>query len=784
MSIAPDLSAIPPFLTKHPRWLGWKTEIRKDKLTKVPKSWKNFNAKSTDPKTWAPFADIAGIVRLQPTLWDGIGVTFGDLGDGEYLGGIDLDSCLDAEGKIADWARPLVEALPTYREVSPSAGGLKSFFRCSGGDVNALHKAFGLQQGTWGCRRGVGGNGQDHGPAIEVYFSGRFFTVTGKRCPDSVADVALLDRTALLHVAELVQQATSANGSGNGKDDSRSATAFRRGAKLIREGKTYDEMCQALRDHPDTADWYKEKGEAADGRELRRIWDKVTNRPQISVIAGRRHEAADAGIAALHGRSIYQRGPEIVRCTALPAKNSRGTITSVPGIVPICQSYLERALGLAADWFRPNKSGELRRIDPPHDVSAQILAMQGQWPFPLLTGVIGTPTMRHDGSLLLAEGYDEQSGYYLLNPPRMPPIDESPTKDKAQRALDYLKALLADFPFVDNPSRSVALSAMMTPVLRPAMAVAPCHAVTAPEAGTGKSYLLDIAAMVATGDLCPVVSLTRGDARECEKRLIGCVISGQPIIALDNLSVPLEGDFLCQLTERPRLLPRALGSSDMDRVIPNSFTVFANGQNLSVAEDMAARRTIMAMLDANTDDTTKRTFSSPSPIERVAAARGNYVAAILTIARAYIAAGCPNLKYLPSYGDWCRCVRSPLVWLGEADPADTMATIRETDPMRAQRARVFTEWKEALGARNAKSPSLPADGYQVKELLEKSNQVPALREVFLEIAAGRQTPPEIDPRYLGNWLRKAKDIRFGGLKLVCNKSADPYRPRWFLETYK
>jgi putative DNA primase/helicase len=181
--IAPSLGTIPAFLISQPRWLGWKTEIRNDLPTKVPKSYKNFNAKSTDPTTWAPFEQIANIITKQPTLWDGIGIAFGDLGNGEYLGGIDLDSCLDAARSVAPWARPLVEALRSYLEISPSESGLKAYFRCSAADIEAMRTALNLHHNAWGCRRGVGGNGKDHGPAIEVYLSGRFFAITGSGQP-------------------------------------------------------------------------------------------------------------------------------------------------------------------------------------------------------------------------------------------------------------------------------------------------------------------------------------------------------------------------------------------------------------------------------------------------------------------------------------------------------------------------------------------------------------------------------------------------------------------------
>ena len=92
----------------------------------------------------------------------------------------------------------------------------------------------------------------------------------------------------LEHLAPLIPAKKSANGSRERTgDNSRSAAAFRKGAALRREGKTFEEMCEALRTDPETAEWYRQKGEASGGRELRRIWDRAkpkdaTPAPQIS----------------------------------------------------------------------------------------------------------------------------------------------------------------------------------------------------------------------------------------------------------------------------------------------------------------------------------------------------------------------------------------------------------------------------------------------------------------------------------------------------------------------
>ena len=180
-------------------------------------------------------------------------------------------------GALADWAEPFGVCLPTFGEVSPSERGLKFFFRCRADDARTVRAAFGIPDKAWGCKRSIGTNGANHGPGVEIYLGpGRFFTVTGKQWPLAPDEVALLDHATLLRLAKLVPKPPGGrHGAGSGADSSRSAIAFRRGAALRRQGKTFEQMCAALRADPETAEWCKEKGEADDGRELRRIWERA-----------------------------------------------------------------------------------------------------------------------------------------------------------------------------------------------------------------------------------------------------------------------------------------------------------------------------------------------------------------------------------------------------------------------------------------------------------------------------------------------------------------------------
>ena len=505
--------------------------------------------------------------------------------------------------------------------------------------------------------------------------------------------------------------------------------------------------------------------------------------PTISVEAGKRHEAADRGIAALvaAGAPFYQRNRNIVRIALVKAKASNGRQLLVSGIVQVDQPRLVRELGRSAYWRRwDGRKKDHVCIDPPDAVAAQILSMAGEWPFEPLQGIIECPTLRPDGSLLDAPGYDERTGLVLVNEVDLPGLSPHPHRDDADHSLDLLIGLLREFPFddrssEDNPlgsvSMAVALSMLITPVVRGAMSVAPMHLVTAPLPGTGKSYLLDCAAMISTGEVCAVESMAP-KYEETEKRLIGAALCGFPIIAVDNVREIIAGDFFCQVIERPLMSLRALGSSEKHR-IPNTFTIFADGNNATVAEDMV-RRTLRCGMDANMEHPEKREFAF-DPLAAIEKERGKYIAAALTIPLAYIAAGTPRqIPPLPSFGSWSRMVREPLIWLGCADPVASQAELRAADPQKEQIADTFEAFKTTFGT-----------GFdarrRVADILRAAESDNGLREALVRIARKkRDGAPEIDPTAFGKWLKRHEGHIACGLKLRADRTTNASRPEWYV----
>jgi putative DNA primase/helicase len=220
-----------------------------------------------------------------------------------------------------------------------------------------------------------------------------------------------------------------------------------------------------------------------------RNFSTLTTQPVITLgeLAANATDGERALLAA--GVDIYQQCGRLVRPIVEIVAAAKGRKTRVVRLVEVDDTYLRDLLSRHALWqTHVTRENKLIRKDPPMDVARTIRARVGEWRFPTISGVISTPTLREDGSLLTAPGHDEASGFILFGALDIPSIPPNPSRDDALRALAILEDLLVEFPFVDTISESVALSALITPVARGAFPVAPMHAFSATAAGSGKSY--------------------------------------------------------------------------------------------------------------------------------------------------------------------------------------------------------------------------------------------------------------------------------------------------------
>jgi putative DNA primase/helicase len=500
---------------------------------------------------------------------------------------------------------------------------------------------------------------------------------------------------------------------------------------------------------------------------------------------GLSREASEGELALLStGTAIYQRGAALVRPVVQEVEAADGRRAAVAQLTRIELPYMRDLLCRCATWRRFDRRRDAEvSIDPPPEVAQVILHRHGEWHFPHVVGVITTPTMRSDGSLLTNPGYDPQTRLILTDPPPMPSIPATPSRDDALAALALLEGLLEEFPFADEASRSVALSALITPVVRAAFPVAPMHVISAPEAGSGKSYLLDVAAAVALGQPCPVMAAGRTE-EETEKRLGAALLAGQPLISIDNLNGDLGGDALCQIIERPAVEIRILGKSELVRIEARS-TLFATGNNIRLVGDIA-RRVLRCRLDPRMEEPERRWFRR-KPVAAVLTGRGRYIAAALTLVRAHHAAGGPmRAAPIASFEAWSDLVRSALLWLGKADPVDTMKGARADDPSRQTMAALFSALRNVIGTEEGKTSSEIIKLAATATSEDRGNiagevswRYAVLRETLLTVA-GRNGA--IDARELGKWLSRHRGRIAGALRLEGRADPHGHAARWWLVT--
>lgn len=465
-------------------------------------------------------------------------------------------------------------------------------------------------------------------------------------------------------------------------------------------------------------------------------------RVRIDVRPDNTSEQIDAAEAALIGAGfgLYQRGGMIVRVGQTVERSRTGATRPLYRMVEVDESHLRELIERCAEFYRFDaRTKEDVRTRCPSDLPRTYIARRSiGWKLPQLNGIVTAPTLRHDCSILQTPGYDEISGLFLdLRDASFPAIQEEPTPNDARAALAELAGLLTEFPFVDDASRSTALSAILTALVRRSLVAAPMHAVSAPAPGTGKGYLVNISAQIATGENAAGFTYSADEA-ENRKQIDAALLAGAPFLILDNVEAEIQGARLNQLLTEERATVRVLGASKNVEVTCDAF-VMANGNNLVVAADMT-RRTLLCRMDAKCERPENREFKS-NPLALVSQERGRFVAAALTVLRAYHVAGRPlQPKPFASFEQWSGLVRGALIWLGQADPVATVEAVRANDPKRADLLTVMEQWAQHVGP----------DSVTLRQAVAAANMQDDFREALTAVAG---VGGAINSKRLGKWLR-------------------------------
>lgn len=432
--------------------------------------------------------------------------------------------------------------------------------------------------------------------------------------------------------------------------------------------------------------------------------------PIIQIMAGQIHNTTDQAerLLSKNNLGIFQRGGQLVRIIRECSKPKKNKLLDKDGneiikrsadallIAEVDPIYLTELLGKYANWTRfDERSGKWVVKDCPERVARTLIARR-EWNIPILAGIIQAPTLRSDGSILEIPGYDEDTGlFFNAGDAHFHSIPHSPTKDDAHRALNFLLEPIKDFPFENKESKSVAISGILTSLIRKSIRSAPLHGYSAPKMGSGKSLLADVVGLIATGKDNCAIPQAENEAEE-KKRLLSILAEGDPIICYDNIEHPFGSPALCSVLTQNEFKDRLLGQN-RSLSVPTNATFLATGNQLTFWGDTSTR-VILCRLDPQCERPEERSFDRDLR-KYIPLNRGKLVCAALTILRAYHIAGRPkqNIAQFGRFEEWSDWVRSSLVWLDMADPCTTRKEIENSDPVRQSLGNLLTSWYETVG---------------------------------------------------------------------------------------
>lgn len=201
---------------------------------------------------------------------------------------------------------------------------------------------------------------------------------------------------------------------------------------------------------------------------------------------------------------------------------------------------------------------------------------------------------RYQGSVLDQAGYDPATGLYLdTGHTSFPKVPHAPTKEDAEAALKVILGILDGFPFATDADRAVAVSMILTAIVRRSLRSAPMFVLTAPKMASGKSLLATCASYIATGR-----------AKACARQ--PDVMEGDALALIDNVERPLGSDMLCLVLTEPIYRDRLLGASKT-LTVPSCTTWVATGNNVTVAGDLSTRA-LVCRIDPQVERPEEREF--------------------------------------------------------------------------------------------------------------------------------------------------------------------------------
>ncbi len=542
-----------------------------------------------------------------------------------------------------------------------------------------------------------------------------------------------------------------------------------------------DDLAEGLKRHGkklNTNALLKGTNQARRERKTREGFEKIGDElPLIQVNDRPMRDKTDDALIALEQANdpptVFSRGGGLARVR----KDDEG----LPVIDAMGEPHLRGRMDRTANFYVMSKSGP-SPVSPPKEVVQDVLAL-GRWRFPVLQGVVEAPVLRPDGTVLTEPGYDPTTRLYYAPAPGLvvPEVPERPTEADIKAALGLLDEAVGEFPYDTDADKANLLALLLTPVARPAIpGHVPMALIDAPQKGTGKSLLAGVVPRIATGREAGTMTESRDD-EEWRKRITSVLAAGKTVITIDNIDRTLESGQLSSALTTPVWEDRPLGKTELLR-LPQRATWIGTGNNIVIGGDIP-RRVYRVRLNAKTPRAWGRTgFTHPNLAEWVEANRGDLLAALLTLARAWFAAGQPEAESVPTLGNfdsWVRVVGGILAAVGVGGFLDNLVELyEEAEEESAQWETFLATWHQHLGQRPTTAKEVAKRVTTMSFDIASDDKLgEALRSTLSEEVAGLVSDPKFSTKF-GKALTKQKDVRHGQYHLRRSEKKSEGAFRW------
>lgn len=313
------------------------------------------------------------------------------------------------------------------------------------------------------------------------------------------------------------------------------------------------------------------------------------------------------------------------------------------------------------------KKGKI--VAPPQDVVHDLNALP-TWGFPPLRDISEAPCILPDGSLIKPGYCKEMRTYYEAGDLVLGDVPERPTPADVKTAISLLQEVIIDFPFDSDASRSNMIGAILTAILRPIIAgPVPMPLLDKPQLGTGATLLAETLNMIATGKAANLTTAPTDEA-EWRKIVVSFVMQGRSIIILDDIDRKLQSSALSSVLTSSGIADRKLGSNNVIEMYQRTMWI-ATGNNIQLGGDLVRRCYWIRLISGEARPWLRQGFKHPELLPWVKTERGRILAAVLTLARAWMQAGSPQPKgiRLGKYEAWNNIIGGMMEWLKAYSPA-------------------------------------------------------------------------------------------------------------------